>query len=125
MTTYIIYICAIALVVYAVYATVQKARGKSKNSCCGGSEVVIKKPVEDTDESHYPFKYNVSIEGMSCSHCAANVENAINAAGDTWANVNLGRNRAEVLSKNEKTESDFVKALSGTGYKVVGMEKVQ
>ena len=61
---------------------------------------------------------------MKCSNCAANVENAINASGDTWAHVNLGRHRAEVLSKKEKTEEDFVHALNGTGYKVTGFEQV-
>ncbi|MBR3243263.1 MAG: heavy-metal-associated domain-containing protein, partial [Parasporobacterium sp.] len=77
---------------------------------------------EDTDESHYPFRYYVSIDGMKCSNCATNVENAINALGDTWAHVELGRHRAEVLSKKEKTEEDLVRALKGTGYKVTGFE---
>ena len=112
------------LIAYAVYGTVQKARGKAKSSCCGSAETVLRKPVEDTDESHYPYKYHVSIDGMMCSNCAANVENAINKSGDTWAHVNLGRKRAEVLAKTEKTEDDFVKALQGTGYKVTGFSAV-
>ena len=122
MTATLIIIVGILLICYAVYGTVKKARGKSGSSCCGTAETVLTKPVEDTDESHYPFKYNVSIDGMMCSNCAANVENAINASGDTWAHVNLGRKRAEVLSKTEKTEADFVKALAKTNYKVTGCE---
>jgi copper chaperone CopZ len=59
---------------------------------------------------------------MKCSNCAANVENAINASGDTWAHVELGRHRAEVLSKKEKTEEDLVRALKDTGFKVTGFE---
>ena len=124
MSTVIIIIGAL-LIAYAVYATVQKARGKAKSGCCGGAESVLTRPVADTDESHYPYKYYVSIDGMMCSNCAANVENAINASGDTWAHVNLGRKRAEVLSKNEKTEEDFAKALKGTNYKVTGFEEVR
>lgn len=123
MSTVIIIIGAL-LIAYAVYATVQKARGKAKSSCCGGAESVLPKPVADTDESHYPYKYYVSIDGMKCSNCAVNVENAINRSGDTWAHVNLGRKRAEVLSKTEKTEADFAKALKGTGYKVTGCEQI-
>lgn len=122
MTATIIIIAGALLIVYAVYGTVQKARGKAKSSCCGGAEAVIPKRVEDTDESHYPFKYLVSIDGMKCSNCAANVENAINASGDTWAHVDLGRHRAEVLAKKEKTKEDIVSALNGTGYKVTGFE---
>ena len=124
MATAIIIVGAL-LIAYAVYATVQKARGKAKSSCCGGAESVLAKPVEDTDVSHYPFKYHVSVDGMKCSNCAANVENAINKSGDTWAHVNLGRKRAEVLSKTEKTEEDFVKALRGTGYRVAGFEQIE
>ena len=124
MTAKLIIIIGILLIAYAVYGTVQKARGKAKSSCCGSAETVLPKRVEDTDESHYPFRYIVAIDGMKCSNCAANVENAINAQGDTWAHVNLGRHRAEVLAKKEKTEDDFVRALKGTGYKVAGFETI-
>lgn len=124
MTANLIIIIGALLIAYAVYGTVQKARGKSKSSCCGSAESVLPKPVADTDESHYPYRYLVSIEGMKCSNCAANVENAINASGDVWAHANLGRKRADVLSKTEKSEDDFVKALKGTGYKVAGCEQV-
>ena len=124
MTAKLIIIIGILLIAYAVYGTVQKARGKAKSSCCGSAETVLPKRVEDTDESHYPYRYIVAIDGMKCSNCAANVENAINAQGDTWAHVNLGRHRAEVLAKKEKTEDDFVRALKGTGYKVAGFETI-
>ena len=125
MAAKLIIIVGVLLIAYAVYGTVQKVRGKSKSSCCGSAESVIPKPVEDTDESHYPYKYYVSVDGMMCSNCAANVENAINRSGDVWAHVNLGRKRAEVLSKTEKTESDFAKALKGTDYKVTGLERIE
>ena len=125
MTATVIIIVGILLIAYAVYGTVQKVRVKAKSSCCGSAESLLPKRVEDTDESHYPYKYQVSIDGMKCSNCAANVENAINASGDTWAHVNLGRHRAEVLSKKEKTEEDLVRALKGTGYKVTGFEPVK
>lgn len=118
----IIIICAAALIVYAVYATIQKARGKAKSSCCGSPEAVTIKKVADTDKSHYPYSYMLSIEGMMCSNCAANVENAINSMGDTWAHVELGRHRAEVLCKNEHEEKDFRNALLGTAYRITGFE---
>ncbi len=125
MAAKLIIIVGMFLIAYAVYGTVQRVRGKSKSSCCGSAESVIPKPVEDTDESHYPYKYNVSVDGMMCSNCAARVENAINKSGDNWAHVNLGRKRAEVLSKTEKTEDDFAAALKGTEYKVTGFEKIE
>ena len=125
MAAKLIILAGALLIVYAIYGTVQKVRGKAKSSCCGGPEAVLPKAVADTDESHYPYRYLVSIDGMMCSNCAANVENAINKSGDTWAHVNLGRKRAEVLSKTEKTEADFERALKGSGYKVTGFLKLQ
>ncbi len=118
----IILICGAALIIYAIYGTVQRLRGKSKSSCCGSPEAVTVKKVADTDKSHYPHKYTISINGMMCSNCAANVENAINAMGDTWARVDLGRHRAVVLSKNEKTERDFADALRKTSYTINRVE---
>lgn len=120
----IIVICGAALIIYAIYGTVQRLRGKSKSSCCGTSEAVAVNKVADTDKSHYPYKYNLSIEGMMCSNCAANVQNALNAMGDVWATVELGRHRAKVLSKSEKTEDDFSDALRKTSYTVAGFEQV-
>ena len=125
MSATIIILAGLLLIAYAVYGTVQKARGKAKSCCCGSAESVLPKRVEDTDESHYPFRYHVSIDGMKCSNCATNVENAINASGDTWAHVDLGRHRAAVLSKKEKTEGDFVRALKDTGYKVTSFESMR
>lgn len=124
MSTVII-IVGILLIVYAVYGTVRKARGKSKASCCGTGETVLAKPVDDIDESHYPFRYNVAVDGMKCSNCAANVQNAFNGIDGVWARVNLGRHRAEVLAKKEMKEETFTEALKGTGYKVTGVELVE
>lgn len=121
----IMLICEAALIIYAIYGTVQRMRGKSKSSCCGGPEAVTVKKVADSDKSHYPFKYIISIDGMMCSNCAANVENAINAMDDTWVHVELGRHRAIVLSKSKKTERDFKDALRKTSYSVTGFEEVK
>ena len=124
MATLII-ICAAALVVFAVYRTVQKARGKAKSSCCGTPEVITKKKVEDTDESHYPYRYKLAIEGMRCSNCAATVENTLDEIDGIWARVNLGRKEADVLSKQEMQQADFARVMGATSYKLVGFEAVQ
>ena len=116
--TAIIVICAIVLVAFAVYSTVKKMRGKSKSSCFGTPEVKAVKKVEDTDESHYPYRYEVGIEGMHCSNCARTVENALNSMDGIWAGVELGRSRANVRAKQEMTQSDFVEALRDTSYKL-------
>ncbi len=121
----LIIICAAALVIFAVYRTVQKARGKAKSSCCGTPEVITKKKVEDTDESHYPYRYKLAIDGMRCSNCAATVENILDEIDGIWARVNLGRKEADVLSKQEMQQADFARVMGATSYKLVGFEAVQ
>ena len=119
MAAKIIVICAIILIVFAVYGSIKKMRGKAKSSCCGGPEVKTIKKVEDMDESHYPYMYEIGVEGMHCSNCARAVENAMNSLDGTWARVELGRNRAIVRAKQEMTESDFAEALKDTTYTIV------
>ena len=124
MASVVITVLAAALIVFAVYQTVQKARGKSKMaSCCGSGEPVRRKRVADLDASHYPYRYKLAIENMKCSNCAANVENALNDVEGNWAKVNLGKKEADVLSKLPRTEEDFAKALASTSYKVSGCKE--
>lgn len=121
MASVVITVFAAALIVFAVYQTIQKARGKSKMaSCCGSGETVRREGAADRDASHYPYRYKLAIENMKCSNCAANVENALNDVEGNWAKVNLGKKEADVLSKLPRTEKDFAKALANTCYKVSG-----
>jgi copper chaperone CopZ len=115
-TTIIIYIIAAVLIIYGVYYTVQKFRGKAKSSCCGTPEVKSVRKVDDTDESHYPFRYMLTVDGMKCSGCASNVENSLDNMDGVWAKVSLGRREARVLAKKEYTKEDFDEALSKTSY---------
>lgn len=114
----VIVILAIILIAFAVYSTIRKMRGKAKSSCCGGPEVKTVKKVEDMDESHYPYTYEIGIEGMHCSNCARTIENAFNSMDGIWADVELGRNRVIARAKQEMTESDFTEALQNKPYKV-------
>ena len=117
-TTIIIYIVAAALIAYGVYYTIQKFRGKAKSSCCGTPEVKSVRKVDDTDESHYPYRYMLTVDGMKCSGCASNVENFLGNMDGVWAKVSLGRREARVLAKKEYTKEDFDEALSKTSYKI-------
>jgi copper chaperone CopZ len=117
-TTIIIYIIAAVLIIYGVYYTVQKFRGKAKSSCCGTPEVKAVRKVDDTDESHYPYRYMLTVDGIKCSGCASNVENSLDNMDGVWAKVSLGRREARVLAKKEYTKEDFDEALSKTSYKI-------
>ena len=124
MASVVIIVLTAALIVFAVYQTLQKVRGKSKMaSCCGSGEAVKRKGAADRNENHYPYRYILTIENMKCSNCAASVENALNAVEGNWAKVNLGKKEADILSKLPRTEEDFVKALASTSYKVSGCKE--
>ncbi len=118
ITTIIIYIAAAALIIFGIYYTVQKFRGKAKSSCCGTPEVKAVRKVDDTDESHYPYTYVLNVDGMKCSGCASNVENALDNMDGVWAKVSLGRREARVLTKKEYKREDFEEALAETAYKI-------
>ncbi len=109
ITTIIIYIAAAVLIIFGVYHTVQKFRGKAKSSCCGTPEVKAVRKVDDTDESHYPYTYLITVEGMKCSGCASNVENSLDNMDGVWARVNLGRREAKVLTKKDYKIEDLKK----------------
>ena len=112
----IIIIAGVLLIVFALYQTVQRFRGKAKNSCCGSAEAVTLKKVEDTDVSHYPYHYLLSIDGMHCSSCAKTVENTLNGMPGVWGRVNLGKKEADVLAKEPVEESSFAQALQKKSY---------
>ena len=118
ITTIIIYIVAAALIIFGAYYTVQKFRGKAKSSCCGTPEVKSVRKVDDTDESHYPYRYMLTVDGMKCSGCASNVENSLDNMEGVWARVSLGRREARVLTKKEYKREDFEEALAKTAYKI-------
>ena len=119
----IIILAAAVLVVWAVWQTVQKFRGKAKNSCCGTPEAVTPKQVEDTDESHYPYHYRLKIGGMACSNCARRVENILDQMEGVWAKVDLGKGEAKVLSKKERGETDFRDVLGPTDYSLTAFQE--
>ena len=56
------------------------------------------------------------IEGMSCSHCSARVENALNAIEGVEARVDLKKKRASVVT--DVPDDVLVKAVEDAGYKV-------
>lgn len=93
-------------------------RGKS---CCsdGAAKKVRKVTVADTDESHYPYKGELMIGGMSCEGCAQNVQNALNALDGIWATVTYSDRTAKVRSKNPIDCNQLESAVHDAGYYVM------
>jgi len=65
------------------------------------------------------MKKIMEINGMSCGHCQARVEKALNAIDGVEAKVELNKNRAIVTLKKEVEDQILKEAVTEAGYEVV------
>jgi len=121
MATAVICIVIVLICILGVRSYVKKL----SHGCCGGSTDKVKrqKP-EDTDMSHYPFCYELEIDGMTCKNCAARIENAFNGTGNYYAAVNLNKRTGTVRAKAETPEAELRRLVAKCGYSAVGIKKL-
>ncbi len=67
------------------------------------------------------MKKVIEINGMSCGHCQARVEKALNAITGVEAKVELKKNRAVVNLKSEVSDETLKSAVTEAGYEVVSI----
>ncbi len=111
------------LFVFALKHAVNVFGGKT-SSCHGGGGTARGKrikavTVEDTDESHYPYRTELTVGGMTCDHCRQTVEHSINAIPGVWARIDLDSRKAVVLSKNPIEQNAVESAVEDAGYYVI------
>ena len=63
----------------------------------------------------------MKIEGMSCSHCSAQVEKALNAVEGVSAQVNLEAKTAAVSLSQPVEDAVLRTAVEDAGYEVVSI----
>lgn len=69
------------------------------------------------------MKKKLLIEGMSCGHCVAHVEEALKELGGiTFVTVSLEEKNAVIESANEISEENLREAIDEAGYELVGIE---
>lgn len=69
------------------------------------------------------MKKIIKIEGMTCSHCQARVEKALNAIAGVNAKVDLKKKAAVVNFDTDISDSVFKDAVTEAGYDVVSIEE--
>lgn len=107
-----------AIAVVAVrYVRRLRAGGCGCGGGCDASSPVRPRVVADTNEAHYPYSLDLTVEGMHCEHCVINVENALNALGGVWARAELPGS-AHVLGKEPIDRAACVAAIEAAGYYV-------
>lgn len=93
------------------------AKLKHGGGCCGEHESAAAKiRSADADISHYPYRYEVGIEGMVCANCVRNAENAFNSAEGIFAKADLAGKSAVIYSKRKLERREAAAMLSGTSY---------
>jgi copper chaperone CopZ len=69
------------------------------------------------------MKKIIEIQGMSCGHCQARVEKALNSIDGVEAKVELKKNRAVVNLKKEVGDQTLRDAVTEAGYEVVSVSE--
>lgn len=109
-----IIICGI-LAVICILSVISYAK-KLKGGCCGGGDTEVKIKPDDTNENHYPHRSVIYIDGMICNHCKMRVENALNNLDGSYAKVNLKKQCATLLTKQNADENAIRTAIERAGY---------
>lgn len=115
-------IICIILIVICVLAVKSYAK-KLTHGCCGGGDVAVKrvKPA-DGNSSHYPYTYEIQIEGMTCNNCRIRVENIFNSRDGVLAKVSLRKKSAVVRTKKPMKSDELKSMIEDIGYLAVKIE---
>nr|WP_319487661.1 heavy metal translocating P-type ATPase [uncultured Caproiciproducens sp.] len=77
----------------------------------------------ETEGDQSEMKKIITIKGMSCEHCQARVEKALNAIEGVEAKVDLKKNNATVSLKTEVSDEVLKNAVNEAGYEAVSVEE--
>lgn len=126
-----IVIIAAVLIVFVVATIRMAGTATGKRDCCSGAakhsgascgKKLAPVHVEDTDPAHYPYVAELGIGGMSCAHCVAAVEAALDAGDGCWAEVTLAGGHALLRSKAPIDETAVRARVKQAGYRLVSFD---
>ena len=112
-------IILISIGIIAVIYVINYIKRIKSRSCCSGEGILNaeKVKVKDKNKSHYPYKKVLNIGGMTCSHCAKNIENHLNKINNVYSKVDFDREEAIILTKEELDNKIFEDAIKDSGYR--------
>ena len=124
MGTVVVLLILVAIIAFAVFGTIKRIRHGS--SCCGERDPAPKKiKVSDKDKSHYPYAYELGIDGMHCSNCARRVENGFNKIPGMWAKADVSKKQVVLMTKEQVEQNECFKIVSDSGYTLISFKKVR
>ena len=112
-------IILIVIGIIAVFSIISYIKRMKSGSCCSGEGILNAKKVKvkDKNKNHYKYKKVLNIGGMTCSHCARNIENNLNKIKNVYAKVDFDREEAIILTKEELDNKIFEDAIKDSGYR--------
>ena len=116
--TDIIVIAVIAVMMFfAVKSSVKHFKGEG--ACCGGGgKPALIKPKKP---ARVIATKKILIEGMTCDHCAARIQNALNALDGVCAKVKRNRGLAIVQLGRDIDDEVLRQTITDLGYTVSGI----
>lgn len=111
MNTFLYVLIAALVVLGLVYAIVSIKKKGSASCGCQCSECM-----KSSNATEYAHTYTIRIDGMSCEHCKARVENAFNELEGCSAEVNLDEKIATLHSVKELTEAVMKQTVENLGF---------
>ncbi len=118
MANYLIMAALVVVVALALKSSLKHFRGGG--GCCGSGDVPVKATKKDIAS---PVAEKILIiGGMSCSNCAARVQNALNALDGVAAEVSLEKKSARVRLSRSVPDDVLRAAVARAGYEVISVK---
>ena len=77
--------------------------------------------INNNEKGDIVMKKEILIEGMSCGHCSARVEKALNSIDGVSAEVNLDAKTAYIKLNNNISNDILKNAIEDAGYTVISI----
>lgn len=121
MSTIIIILILILIGIYSIKSYTKKLT----HGCCGGESdnVEMIKP-KDKNKDHYPYHYQMDIEGMSCQNCKKRIENAFHKNDGFFMDIHLKKGTAILYTKQVINEEDIRQKIVSLGYQVKNITRI-
>lgn len=115
-------IVAVIIVLIVVGMKSMGKHFKGEGGCCGGGSTPIEVP-EKKLENVIGTKTMI-VDGMTCDHCKAWVEKAINEIDGASAKVNLKKREVLVSMERDIPEEELRGAVLKAGYRVIEISEL-
>lgn len=107
----------ILLLALAFIAAFRTAVRRTARGCCGTDDGRVKSiPPADRKIAHYPYRYQVAIEGMTCPNCNKSVENAFHSREGFLACADYRKGVVTVYAKSPVSPEKLREFVRSAGY---------